>query len=340
MKVYNVIFIFYFAFCFLFLNIWGIDAIEERIDFDFFADSETYMMLFRADLSLSELRNLNFNLLGPLSVLKLLNGNYYLVFFLNMFVFYTAFKKIISNYNINGTKFLCLLIVSPLMIGSVIGINKEIFSFLVLALLLQYNSTRKTKYLLWGVLLSFLVRWQLCVVSIIFALATMSINPFRKRRFLTLFVLIASISIIYPLNLSSFSYVDDVATLGAENATEGSGLFSVLIQIQNQIFGYVIAFIPKALFLFGGLIFRFNKVFDTSDLYNNLFVFSQSLFNMFLLYHAVRKKEWLRNDFIYFGFIYLVIFCISPIFAPRYLFPVSILFACHLSEVSKKKNYE
>lgn len=332
MKTYNVIFFTYFIFCLVFLNIWGIDAIEENIDFNFFADSETYMNLYKMKLSFAELSALNFNLLGPLFILKVLGGNYYLIFVLNMIVFYSAFKKIITIYSMDAVKFLLLLIFSPLMIGSVIGINKEIFSFLVIALLLQYNSTKRIKFLIWVVILSFLVRWQLCLVSLIFALATSPINPWRNRRLSTLITLILGVSIFYPLNLSSFSYVDNVATLVGEKSTEGSGLFTALIGIQNQLFGYILVFVPKAFFLFVGLIYRINKIFDMTDLYNNFFVLSQSLFNTVLIYWTIRKKAGLRNNFVYFGVIYLVVFCISPIFAPRYLFPVSILLMCCVSE--------
>ncbi|MCS3555839.1 MULTISPECIES: hypothetical protein [unclassified Sphingobacterium] len=332
MKGYNFIFILYFFFCLMFLNIWGINAIEEKIDFEFFADSETYMLLYNMGYSISELIALNWNLIGPLMILKIFSGNFYLVFLLNMLVLYVSFYGVIKNYQLNNNKFLLLIILSPLMIGSVIGINKEIFSFLVISLLLQYNANKKLKYLILGVLLSILVRWQMTLVCLIFAFITSPANPFRKNRLKSLLIMIIGVSVIYPLNISLFEHVDNVATLGASKATEGSGLYSFLISIQNQLFGYCLVFIPKALFLFGGLVFRFQKMLDFSDLYNNLFVFSQSVFNLLLLYIVIKRKQWLSNDFVYFAFIYLIVFCISPIFAPRYLIPVTLLFICTVSQ--------
>jgi hypothetical protein len=217
------------------------------------------------------------------------------------------------------------------MFGSLIGINKEIFSLLVLSFVLAYNKTNSYKYIILALIFSFFVRWQMALFVTIFFLLNSNFSFFQTKKFLGLLSLLLIVSIVYPLNLSRFSHIDDIATEARESISEGSGIYSKLIEIQNYPLGYAAVFIPKALFLLGGILFRYYKVFDWTDIYNNLFIFTQCLLTMILLFIVIRRKIGLDNVFIYMSLLYCIVFCLSPIFAPRYLFPCYILLACALS---------
>lgn len=322
----------FFIFCLIFLYTIGIDAMKGNIDFEFYADTETYMSISEENYSFQEILLINPNLIGPYTILRLLGNSYYFVFFLNFLIFSYFFLKLNKLYDLNRNLLLVLLIISPIMFGSLIGINKEIFSVLVIALMLVYHKKQKYIYIFLAFLLAFLVRWQMALFVLVYTVMTSKFNPIKDKFFLNVFVFLALVSILYPLNLSSFEDIDSVASEARDNKVEGSGLFSILISIQNYPFGYLIVFIPKALFLLGGILFRFYKVFDFSDIYNNLFIFIQSLLSIILLVQIVRKKISIHNHFIYMGVLYCIIFCLSPIYAPRYLFPCYIFMALALSE--------
>ncbi|MBB1149737.1 hypothetical protein H4K35_06260 [Myroides sp. NP-2] len=336
MKHFNFLFIIYLVFCFFFLSLIGIEAIKETVDFQFYADTNTYVRLYDFGFTIKEVAQLNLNLIGPLLVLKAVFGNFYLVLLVNLFVFYRIVVNSRKAFPVDEVKLLLLMISAPLMLGSIIGVNKEIFSLWSISYLVLYIEKPKFKYFLYAILISIFVRWQLSLVILIVFATNTRFNPYRLSKKKTILILLLCISIIYPLNLNAFSHVDRVAMLGAESTSEGSGLFTALILIQNQFFGYLFAVIPKALYLLGGLVFRIGKIFDFQNLYNNFFVTLQSVLNLVLLYKVIKKKVSINESIVFLGIIYLIVFSITPIFAPRYLFPVYFLMCLYLS---KKKVY-
>ena len=322
----------FFGYTFLFLTFIGIDAIKGNIDFEFYADSETYMEMAAEGREYAEMLLINPNLIGPYTVLKLLGSNYYLVFILNWIIFCGFFIKVGNLYDLDRKVLLFFLFISPIMFGSLIGINKEIFSLLVLTNLLIFAKNRNYIYVILALLFSVLVRWQLSLFVVVFVAITHYFNPFKHKRLLSLLIFLTIVSITYPINLDAFEDVDSTAMMAMENRSEGSGLYSLLILIQNYPFGYIFAFVPKMLFLFGGTIFRYYKFFDFTELYNNVFIFSQGVLNILALLMVLRRKLGLANDFIFMAVLYAMIFCLSPIYSPRYLFPCYILLICALSQ--------
>ena len=134
----NIVIYLYFIYAFAFLTIWGIDAFEQRIDFDFYADTDTYMEYAYYDYSISYLISNFPNLIGPLSILKLLGSNYYLVFALNISILMYFVYTVKKYYSLNHLYFVLLMVLSPMIFVSLIGINKEIISVFILSLLIRY----------------------------------------------------------------------------------------------------------------------------------------------------------------------------------------------------------
>ncbi|GAQ14820.1 hypothetical protein MODO_2512 [Myroides odoratimimus] len=337
MRHFNFLFVLYFAFCLLFLSFVGVEAIKETVDFQFYADTNTYVRLYNAGYTINEVAQVNLNLVGPLLILKSVFGNFYLVLFINLLVLYQTIRNLSKAYNLNQAKLFMMLIIAPLMLGSIIGINKEIFSLWSISFILLYMEKSKIKYFIYAMIISVFVRWQLSLVILIAFVSVSRLNPYKNYRLKTILLLLIGISIFYPLNLKSFEHVDNVAMLGAETTSEGSGLFTTLILIQNQFLGYLIVFVPKAFYLLGGLIFRIGKIFDFKNLYNNFFVTLQCVFNLLLLYKVFKKRPRVNDSLVFIGIVYLIIFSITPIFAPRYLFPVYFLMCIYLS---KRKSYD
>jgi hypothetical protein len=144
-------------------------------------------------------------------------------------------------------------------------------------------------------------------------------------------VVIASIiaaSLVYPLMAGTFEHVDTVALLGAEDYAEGAGTYPRLLDIQRQFGGYALVVVPKVLHLLFGVLSRYRLVVDFTDFYNNVVVFFQScafLFLVILIFH--KGKIRIRENAIYLAILYCVVFALTPIYSPRYLFPIYVLCA-------------
>src|SRR6185436_6714977 len=74
----------------VFLFFVGIDAIEGRNDFQFFADSNTYHDANSGGLEFAEAIAVGGNFLGPLLILKLTAANYYLILLVNVVLMFLA----------------------------------------------------------------------------------------------------------------------------------------------------------------------------------------------------------------------------------------------------------
>jgi hypothetical protein len=340
-KIYkhNLYIAIYFFFAFLFLLFIGIDAVEGKIDFEFYADSETYLENVQTNDSISDLLEKNPNLLGPSLILKLFNSSYFLVFLLHYLIVFYFVNSLYKLYAIKIKMLFLFLLISPIFFSSVLTINKEIISVLVITFLINYFKNRSIFLLIFAILVSFLVRWQMALFVSSAIIILNNINFLKRNKIVTLTFFLIGVSIIYSLNQSSFENINRIAEIGQEGSTEGSGFFSVLIEIQNSgPFGYFIVFLPKTLFLLLGSIARYYNFFDFTNLYNNVFVFSQSVVNAIIIFMLIKNRVSMNNIFLFLGITYCIIFSLSPIFSPRYFFPAYIYFVLALSSTSSPIN--
>lgn len=323
LKLYLYLFI-----AFIFLLTVGISAVKGDIDFEFYADSETYIQFMAEKESIAEILLIHPNMLGPTMVLSVLNESFIAVFLFNVFIVLYFYFSLTNNYNINKRYLFFFIAISPMFFSSVILINKEIISLLSIALFYKYYKNKSFIMLILSILISLLVRWQMTLFIVSVTLILASWNPLKNYKLALILLFLLSISVVYYLNLSSFEDFNKIADLGQETSDEGSGLFNVVLGIQNSnVLGYFIAFIPKFLFLFVGVLVRYYNFFDYGDFYNNVIVFLQSAAHFVILISMVKYKVKMDNIFLLGGIVYCIIFALSPIFAPRYFFPAYVLFA-------------
>ncbi len=102
-----------------------------------YADSNTYINFYNgfANAFSDELLGVSTNYLGPLLVQPLLQGNIYLVMLLNVYLFTHSIIHIARLLGLDPLKVTLILLLSPLMISTLLSVNKEIFLFPFLALL-------------------------------------------------------------------------------------------------------------------------------------------------------------------------------------------------------------
>jgi hypothetical protein len=111
---------------------------------------------------------------------------------------------------------------------------------------------------------------------------------------------------------------------------EGSGLYEWLVNMQDQ--GWYWAIFPlKAAHLLFGAGLRFDRLIAPANWYNDVWqlLHSTSLLVLFLV--VVRSGRFTpKNDLVYLSLIYIAVFAITPIYTPRYFYPVYVFWAAAL----------
>lgn len=317
----------------IFLNIWGIDALEQKIDFEFYADSETYMEYALSNITFLEMAILNPNLIGPVYLSRILLNSYNLICIFNSTLLFIGFHLVLKNFKVNPFFFMCLLLFSPMVLSSVLSINKEILAFFSTVLLLVFIKNNNWWYFLFSLVFASLVRWQHLAFTILTMLVFIRLNPFRKNLFLTFILLMIVVSGLYPVLLSQETEGMMSTSERLTNEESGSGLFFYFNNYQNIPFGYLIVFFPKLIFTLFSILSKISLFGEIEGFYNYTVVLSQCIF-YFMIFSLLifYKKINFNNKLIFIALLYCMLFTLSPIFAPRYLFIFYIIGAIVVSE--------
>ncbi len=317
----------------LFLYWIGIDALEGRNAFQFFADSGTYHTAARGDLlgmeGAGDFIGVASNFLGPLLLLQMTSENYYVIMVVNALALYFSIASISKSLQIDSLRFTALLLLNPITISSLLSVNKEIFSLLFIALLLRAYSAGSLFAWVAAALVSMLARWQLTVFLIAFSVALAPANPLRRNRAGTILVLLVCLSILY-LQLSVV--FESIRYTFEQSAAEyeGSGFYEWLQGWQERG-AYLLIFPMKALHLLFALGLRFDRLIAPEDVYNDVWQLLHSTATLVLFVALWKERLFkLQNDLIYISVFYLAIFAMSPIYTPRYFYPLYVLWAAAL----------
>lgn len=339
-KEWKIIF-YYILISLLFFIFVGRKVMINELEFQFYADSKTYVE--EAKSSNFDLISVGGNFLGPVSILKILGPeNYFMAYLFNVMLFMIAIIIMTRDRDINLGYFLFLTIVNPITFTSLISINKEILSLLFVSILISEHKRLHKRHILTilNIVLALMVRWQLAIFYIVYLIIFSRLNFFSKNRFLVILSLLIVISVTLNYTQEALSSVFDIYERTLGEYTEGAGSFDLIMTIQFQ-YGYIYAFIPKILHLLLGLLSRYKLYFDFTDAYNNFILFNQALLNLYLLYKVFKDKYMrLNNDFLYISIVYCSIFAITPIYAMRYFYPISILITYGLSINKQLKSNE
>ncbi len=310
----------------LFLLAVGAAALRDQDIFQFYADSITYLNIYDGDLDIAggSLIGVANNYLGPMVILGLAGGNVYVVALLNILIFTLSIAAIARVLRLDAPRLAGLLMLSPLTISSLLSVNKELFFFPFLAFALIAHARRSLAFVLMAVAVSVLFRWQLLMYYVL--LLSMLHSPRLVRgRGKVIVVLLLAISAIYVIALDWLEPVLSVAEASISDFEGGSGLFEKTLDYQKQGL-YFLIFPIRAIHLLFGMGLRFGSILAPTDIYNDVFVSLHCLVSLILLFVVMRQKRLsLRADLIFAGTVFLALFCISPIFAPRYLYPVYVL---------------
>jgi len=316
----------------IFLATVGIDALELRNDFQFFADSETYHDAARGDLpleTLGDIVGIAGNFLGPLIVLRLTGESYYAVLIVNAALLAFSVISLARSLRVDAPKLLFVLLLNPITVSSVLSVNKEILGVAFIALLVRFYAARSLTALVCAALVSVLVRWQMTLLLLVTLALLSPLNPVHRRRVTTLVVLLATLSILYVLLEETLAPI----RLNFESAAadyEGSGLYEQLVNLQNQ--GWYWAIFPvKAAHLLFGMGLRLDRLVAPTNWYSDVWqlLHSTSLLVLFVVL-LWRGRFTTKNDLVYLSLVYIAVFAITPIYTPRYFYPVYVFWAAAL----------
>lgn len=307
-----------------FLYLVGIDALNDKHPFQFFSDSNTYHRAYAGEMESFEgdLVSINGNYLGPLMVLALVGGNPYLAMLFNVAIFYCSLLWITAQLKLNPVRVGALLMLSPMTISTLLSVNKEIFLFPFIAFALHGYMRRSATAVLIALALSILARWQLTAFYLIMLLLTATpVRVFRSRVTVLVWAL-AGASVMYLLLQQWIEPV--IAAVEANLETYdggGSGLFERFLELQKQGLYFLIFPFKAAHLLFASAI-RLRQI-DAENIYNNLFVAAHCLAALLIFGCLVLKRRLtLKSDLLFASVMFLAVFCLSPIYAPRYLYTV------------------
>lgn len=303
-------------------------ALIGEMDFQFYADSKTYEEAARFQ-NIDSLVDVGGNFLGPVTILSILGPrNYWGIFFFNIVLFLFSMYFISREKGVSLRVLFFLIMISPITFTSLFSINKEIISLLCICMLIYNHRNKSIVVSLFILLFSYLVRWQFSLFYLMYLFFFSKLNFLKEKRLLSFLLLLVLISVVlYYTKNSLLSGVFNIYERTSDEYTEGSGSFNVIMDVQND-YGYIFAFFPKVLHLMIGMITRYKMIFDYSDVYNNIILYFQAPLNFYLLYVNLRNHLLnMRNDYLFVALLYCAVFAITPIYAIRYFYPVSILLA-------------
>lgn len=302
------------------------------------ADSHTYFLFAdvvrRSGIDNIEFLGLGANFIGPIAMALVLKTAFW-VMVGNMVLFVLAIGLCAPIKDLSRTTLGLLLALNATTLVSLITLNKEIFALTASLLLCRYVYTESHSKLLLAAILviGLLARWEQSAITLVFLFFRREGSFFRRHPYIALFLLIAVITVAYPLALHS-SGVDLSAF--ADQAEGGNGIV-VLNQIQSS-FGFPLVLIPKALMsLFGRLVMPTYWLTDYlhqdfADLANQYVIHLHCL-AMLLLIVVATVKGRLRMDrpLPFFMALYLIVTAANPFVQPRYEYPIYVLLCFELA---------
>lgn len=318
------------------------DFYYEKEEVSLAADASLYYAIAARDLSFP-LIALGQNYLGPVLLLRLTEFDNFLVFLVNSSLFLLAYYLLVKAYDLHRIKFALLVLMNPLVITSLLLVNKEIIGLCSIAMFAYYLKRRTIFMLIMATLFGLLARWQTVFVFVVYLAVTCSLNPMRRSRGKTIALLIVGLSVLYPLFFLSLGDVRDADT-AARQAVTGFGLITALNSLQDHYL-YFLAVLPKILSnLFGNVFRLFDYVIDPSsvdtyDIYNSFLILGHQLATLVVTVALVMKRKIrIEEDLVYFSLIYLILFSLATMVQYRYIFPIYILFCIGLATKTRPQS--
>lgn len=302
------------------------------------ADSHTYFAFAEA-LQRKGTHNVEFiglgaNFIGPVALAVVLKTPLW-VMVANIAMFLFAIEICAPVKGMSRTSLGLLLALNATTLVSLVTLNKEIFALTASLLLCRYIFTEsKSKLLLAAILvIGLMARWEQSAITLMFLFFRRDGSFFRRHPYAALLLLIAIITVAYPLALNSRS-VD--LTAFTDQAQSGNSIL-VLDHVQSS-YGFPLVVIPKAVMsLFGDVLTPGYWLTDYlhqnfTDLANSLVIRLHCLAMLAVFLVALCKGRLrMGRPLPFFMALYLIMTAANPFAQPRYEYPIYVLLCFELA---------
>jgi hypothetical protein len=295
---------------FLFFR-WVAPSLDGRTDQHIAADSATYIYFAESlregnadPMVIAAMASFPNTLWSPVLLALILKSTFAMVI-ANYLMLLASVLLLRKSFTFSLGTFLGLLALNPTTTISLLSVNKEIIDLLAVSMFFYSLRSHRAVMLLGSLVLALVSRYEVCIVMLLFLLAESRLNPWRRKRLITVAMLIVSLNFALPL-LGS-----DVLSARFEEARY-AGVVAWLDSLEMHYL-YVVAVIPKILEgLFGQLamsmrisyILWFNNLADV----------------VVLIVLAKKRLLMARNDLVYFSMFGVTVMAISLIIQPRYFY--------------------
>lgn len=330
-RVYGIVLVLYLVLAAAIFFSFGHDAAQGDYTLQFFADSLTYIEEWKdgTRTSWEELVGIGHNYLAPWLILSMVDGNPIGVFALNILVFVAVIILVFRVVPVNRTLFVMILCANPMTLSSLLLVNKEILALLSMTFFVAFIQLRRYSLLYCALGVGFVVRWEMGVYLLAAAALLVTSDVFHRRA-LTLIGAAIVLTVVARVLDEIIANIFERALLGVSE-DEGTGLYPWLNWAQRE-FGYIWVAVPKMLHLAFGLLWKVYKIAEWDDFYNNVVVMGFVLsLTMVTLLLVLRRRARLKDDLFFVAVLYWLFIAFTPIYAPRYLYPLYFLFALVVS---------
>ncbi|MDB2639673.1 hypothetical protein N9Y63_02300 [Akkermansiaceae bacterium] len=326
----------------LLLSSFYIPFIQGNSDVKLTFDSKTYLyksseLASKNDKMLEQLPTLvRKNFFGPVFLAFFTKENPYIIFAFNLILYFVSSTYLIKTLKLRCYVFHGLVFLNAISWISLISLNKEIFIFGSVAMMVTFLKRGKWFWFVLLVLLSSLVRWQLVAFMLLAIFFLSKYMVFRRKRFVHVLLMLSMVTLLIPVY--SKGLMSSILFWREYNMSlrdkEGSNLFLVWLSM-DQNFLYFLSFPFKILHLtsLNAIIFLSDRTIDLKRFHNFAEVLQSFAFITLYLRLWVRRRIFtLKNDFLYLSILALIFFGAMQGFTPRYLFFPYILLAVFLSQ--------
>jgi hypothetical protein len=324
---------------FLFVQ-WVAPSLDGRTDQHIAADSVTY--LYFADslrqgnadpFVITALATFPNTLWCPVLLALILKSTFAMVI-ANYAMFFLALVLLKKSFSFSMGIFVGLLLLNATTTVSLLSVNKEIVDLLSVAFFFFGLRRQHNGVLLMAILLALFNRYEICMVMLLFLLAKSKINPWGRRRVLTLTALTLLLSVMLPLFASNTMLAAHV-----EEAS-GGGIVTWLDSLEMHYL-YGVAVIPKiAENFFAELVnvSKWSTSYGSSDLANSYIVLSNNLANaIVLMILASKRRLTVRSEIMYFTMLGCIVMAISFVIQPRYFYFAYVLLSLRAAQTEACK---
>lgn len=326
--IFFVMMVLYIALTLALFFSWIAPSLDGRTNQHIAADSTTY--LYYADtfrngnidpfvvVAMSSFPN---TLWVPVLIAFVLKSTFLMVV-VNYGMFFLAVAMLKRTFSISIRVFVALLLLNATTTISLLSVNKEIVDLLAISVFFFALHKHWRGLLLLALLVALLNRFEVCIVMVLWLLANGRLNPWRRRRLVTLVALTTALSILLPLVASR--------DLTRRFAEASSGRLIAFLDSLEMHYLYGIAVIPKiAQNLFGELVNVSNwqtSYGDLSNVANSYILLLNNLATAIVLMILIRKRFLsVRFDLIYFASLGAIIMAVALVIQPRYFYLVYVM---------------